>query len=59
MSMTICSGCHLHFDSDSDPECFVEIGDMKRRTSTIILCESCRDEHQAEQDYAPWEREET
>lgn len=56
MSMIACSECRRLVNTDDDPDCFVEVGNMRRLTSTIVLCEPCREEHQAEQDYAPWER---
>ena len=43
MSMVMCSRCDALIDSDDDPECFVEIGNMRRLHKTIVLCESCRD----------------
>ena len=42
MSMVICADCDSLIDSDDDPECFVEIGNMRRLHQTIILCENCR-----------------
>lgn len=43
MSMCTCERCGWLIDSDDDPECFVEVGNMRRLHSTIILCEPCRD----------------
>jgi hypothetical protein len=48
MSMTICGGCDAPIDSDDDPDCFVEVGNMRRLHQTIIRCETCRDQMQAE-----------
>jgi hypothetical protein len=42
MSMVICVDCDSLIDSDDDPECFVEIGNMRRLHQTIIICENCR-----------------
>jgi hypothetical protein len=39
MSMVICRGCDRLFDSDDDPDCFVEVGIR----CTQIQCESCRE----------------
>ena len=47
MSMVRCEECDQIFSSDSDPECFVEVSNMRRMHRTMILCEPCR-----------WEREE-
>jgi len=43
MSMCICKYCDAYIDSDDDPECFVEVGNMRRLNETIIVCEACRD----------------
>jgi len=43
MSMVLCSRCDAFVDSDDDPECFVEVGNMRRLHKTIVLCEACRD----------------
>ena len=51
MSMVICERCDTLIDSDDDPECFCEIGNMRRLNQTIVLCENCRDRELDEQDY--------
>lgn len=43
MSMMICEDCDRAIDSDDDPECFVEVGNMRRLHAEIILCENCRE----------------
>jgi hypothetical protein len=43
MSIVICERCGAWIDSDFDPDCFVEIGNMRRLHGTIVLCEPCRD----------------
>lgn len=43
MSMVLCADCSSLFDSDDDPECFVETGNMRRLHQTTILCSFCRD----------------
>lgn len=48
MSMDRCSGCDRPIDTDDDPECYVEVGNMRRLHKTICLCEFCRDEREAE-----------
>lgn len=50
MSMVVCRECERHFDSDADPDCFVEIGNMRRLTATVIVCENCRNDDE----YRPW-----
>lgn len=49
MSMIICegnsNGCCELIDSDADPDCFVEIGNLHK---TLVLCCSCRDQREAE-----------
>jgi hypothetical protein len=46
MSMCRCDGCSRIIDSDDDPECFVEVGNMRRLHDTIILCEPCREDRE-------------
>jgi ribosomal protein L37E len=43
MSMVICERCDAPIDSDADPGCFVETGNMRRLHETTIMCESCRE----------------
>ena len=43
MSMARCHDCGQVFDTDDDPECFVEIGNMRRLHKEVIICESCRE----------------
>ncbi len=45
MSMIACQRCPTLIDSDDDPECFVEVGNMRRLHKTVILCEACREKH--------------
>ena len=42
MSWIRCDDCHKPFNSDNDPDCFVEIG-IEKLHDTIVLCELCRD----------------
>ena len=42
MSMVLCEDCGRLFDSDHDPDCFIETGNMRRLTLTEIVCEPCR-----------------
>lgn len=51
MSMVICSDCDAPVDSDNDPDCFVEIGNMRRQTQTIALCENCRGRREDQLEY--------
>lgn len=48
MSMCICSSCDAPIDSDDDPDCFIEVGNLRRFHKTIILCESCRGRREEE-----------
>ena len=43
MSMARCEGCDRIFDTDEDPDCFVEVGNMRRLHKTVIRCEWCRE----------------
>lgn len=43
MSMVICEHCDALIDSDDDPHCFVEVGNMRRQTHTEIICDNCRE----------------
>jgi hypothetical protein len=53
--MVICKDCGRLFDSDADPDCFVEVGNMRSMNWTETVCRSCRDareeraEHEADQ----------
>ena len=51
MSMVICEDCDASFDSDDDPDCFVEIGNMRRMNKTIVLCENCRGRREDQLEY--------
>jgi hypothetical protein len=44
--MIRCDHCDDIFDSDADPDCFVETGNMRAQTVTKVYCEKCRDEIQ-------------
>ena len=50
MSICTCSNCGAFIDSDDDPDCFVEVGNMRRMNWTIILCEQCRDEDEMQRE---------
>jgi len=43
MSMCLCKDCDHLINSDDDPDCFVEVGNMRRMTWTETVCKSCRD----------------
>lgn len=43
MSIVTCEYCDAMVDSDSDPDCFVETGNMRRLHQTTIICEPCRE----------------
>lgn len=53
MSMIACDRCPTIINSDDDPTCFVETGDMRRMHKTIVLCERCREKREAERESAP------
>ena len=43
MSMAMCKDCDRIFDTDDDPDCFIEVGNMRRYTEIIMVCEPCRE----------------
>ena len=51
MSMDRCYDCQQIFDTDDDPECWVEIGNMRRMHQTIVLCENCRGRREDQLEY--------
>lgn len=51
MSMCVCESCDAYIDSDDDPDCFVEVGNMRRLNQTNVMCERCRDEYFALMDW--------
>lgn len=53
MSCIRCDGCSRIIDSDEDPECFVEVGNMRAQTKDVVWCEPCRDRHISELDHTP------
>ena len=40
MSMDRCYDCQQIFDTDDDPECWVEIGNMRRLNKCVPICEA-------------------
>ena len=48
MSMINCGNCGRAIDSDDDPECFIEVGNMRSQHKTIVRCEPCREEDEAD-----------
>ncbi len=50
MSMVKCNDCGGVFNSDIDPDCFVEVGNIFRIHKEIILCEMCRNNREREFD---------
>jgi len=42
MSMVQCDECKESFDSDVDPDCFVDVGEK-----TVVLCVFCREDEDA------------
>lgn len=64
MSYVRCVDCDIVFNSDNDPDCFCDIGDLTPLgyVNAVILCEDCRNNREAEQDKqdemrARWELE--
>ena len=51
MSLDRCHDCERLVDTDDDPECYVEVGNMRRLHKTICLCEFCRDERENDADW--------
>lgn len=51
MSIVRCDRCVGQIDTDQDHECEVYVGNYKRLHATKILCEKCRYELNADQDY--------
>lgn len=49
--MAYCKDCGTLIDTDDDPSCFVEIGNMRRLHRTVILCEPCRERRHDRQEY--------
>ena len=45
MSMCVCESCDRYIDSDDDPDCFVEVGNMRRLHQTKVMCEPCRERY--------------
>ena len=50
MSIVVCEKCDAYIDSDFDPDCFVEVGNMRRLYKTEVMCERCRDKYYNEQE---------
>ena len=51
MSMCVCQQCDAYIDSDDDPDCFVEVGNMRKLNQTIVLCEICREKREQDLEY--------
>ena len=47
--MAFCVDCDRLIDTDDDPDCFLEIGNMRRLHKTEIVCEPCRERRWDEQ----------
>lgn len=54
MSWITCHDCGAYINSDDDPDCFVEVGNMRRQTYEIVLCEACRVQREIEQEHDDW-----
>ena len=51
MSIELCSECERAVDTDIDADCYVYVGNMKRRHKEIVLCEGCRQQREDEFDW--------
>jgi len=43
MSMDRCHDCDRLIDTDDDPDCYIEVGNMRSQTKTVCVCEHCRE----------------
>ena len=50
MSWMKCHDCEHLVDTDADPDCWIEIGNMRRMTEDVAVCLSCRDAREMEDD---------
>lgn len=48
--MIRCDQCDSIFDSDEDPDCFVENPGLPGSMGDEVLCKWCREQREAEQD---------
>lgn len=46
MSMDMCVDCDRLVDTDDDCDCYIEVGNMRKQTKTICVCEPCRERRQ-------------
>lgn len=46
MSMDVCHDCGRIVDTDNEPCAYIEVGNMRRLTETICVCERCREERE-------------
>lgn len=53
MSLICCKSCDRVIDSDADPDCFVETGNMRRLHKETVLCEPCREERSKQEEIEP------
>ena len=53
MSIDRCHFCNRAVDTDEDDEAYVEIGNMRRLTSIVCVCERCRDSRSEEMFFGP------
>lgn len=51
MSWADCKDCGRFVNTDDDPDAFVEVGNVRRMNWTVIVCEKCRDERDADAEY--------
>ena len=53
MSIDRCHDCRRLVDTDDDPECYVEIGNMRRLHKEACVCEPCRERRDYETGMEP------
>jgi hypothetical protein len=58
MSILRCDKCGDPFDTDDDPDCLVEVGNMRRMHKEESWCERCRNQAIEEAETEAYERSE-
>lgn len=46
MSIERCEACSAIIDTDFDDGCYIEVGNMRRVSDVLILCEACRQDRE-------------
>jgi hypothetical protein len=50
MSWDRCKNCDRPVNTDDDPDCYIEVGNMRKQTTTECICEPCREELEIERE---------